>query len=85
MLAIVFFFVLLIFFIIVIIVIISFYISLRSTFVLSCFSTFYIRILRPYGRAADPGRSGGTENHPKMGVIMTDFQTNLEPKVTQSR
>ena len=55
------------------------------------------RILRPYGRAADPGTIRGNsarelpENLPraplkssKMGVKMVDFRTVLEPKVTRS-
>ena len=56
------------------------------------------RILRPYGRAADPGTIRGDsarelpENLPKapleaskMGVKIVDFRTILEPKVTRSR
>ena len=56
------------------------------------------RILRPYGRAADPGTIRGhsarelPENLPKaplkaskMDVKIVDFRTILEPKVTRSR
>ena len=56
------------------------------------------RILRPYGRAADPGTIRGDsarelpENLPKaplksskMGAKMVDFRTSLDPKVTRSR